>query len=304
MRGEFTPTIYSTNPTFLADMTGFGDPAKYPYTPIHCVVPVPAAIDPNLDIPDAKNDPYTFRVNVDTATANAQSNPCVAMDPQGDFVIAYQSQGPDQGYFNNIIVRKFDRDGKPLDSGITVNDILTNINYLPYVAMDNLGDFVVTWGYTSDPNYELGKTYQGFLQAKLYSSSEQVLLGGPGEPQLIVPGGSSGGKRNRRLRRQRRSGDLVGPVERRRQHRPDERRRLCGRMAGLSTRRQQQHRHEQPAPRSSPGRSCGKSIGSTARQLTLSSTTTTGSTTSTTTNKTSGRATRDMRKWPWMPRAI
>ena len=158
-------------------MTGFGDPTLIRIHRSIASFRCPRRIDPNLDIPDPVNDPYTFRVNAATATANAQTNPCVAMDPQGDFVIAYQTQGPSQGYFNDIIVRKFDRNGKPLDSGVTVNDVATNINFSPYVAMDNLGDYVVAWSYTADPNYGTGKAIYASLEAKLYSSTEQVLLG-------------------------------------------------------------------------------------------------------------------------------
>ncbi len=85
---------------------------------------------------NASGDPQgsEFRVNPQVF----QSDPSVAMDSSGDFVVAWRGTG-------GITFQRFDNGGTPLGDGVVVgsgND--------PNVAMDSSGDFVVTWEY-KDP---------------------------------------------------------------------------------------------------------------------------------------------------------
>ena len=86
-----------------------------------------------------------FAVNITTAGNQMLSS--VAMDLDGDFVIAWQSN--QNGVGDDIIVRVFDADatpwGGPWGGEILVNDTTDGNQRYPDVAMSETGQFVVTW---------------------------------------------------------------------------------------------------------------------------------------------------------------
>jgi hypothetical protein len=85
-----------------------------------------------------------FQVN--TFTANEQQNPTVAMDKDGNFVIAWENRGQSISYFNGITAQRFNRDGDRLGSEFMVNASPdTEEHHDPYVAMSQDGHFLVTW---------------------------------------------------------------------------------------------------------------------------------------------------------------
>ena len=88
-----------------------------------------------------------FRVN--TYTTNDQSNPSVAMDNDGDFVVTWESgysfRGQD-GSKQGIYAQRYKSDGSTNGSEFRVNTYTTAPQQNPAIAMDNDGDFVVTWG--------------------------------------------------------------------------------------------------------------------------------------------------------------
>ena len=83
-----------------------------------------------------------FRVN--TYTTGDQSDPSVAMDSAGDFVIVWQSNLQD-GSANGIYAQRYNASGAAVGSEFRVNTYTTNNQLLPSVAMDSAGDFVVVW---------------------------------------------------------------------------------------------------------------------------------------------------------------
>jgi hypothetical protein len=83
-----------------------------------------------------------FQVN--TYTTSGQSNPAVAMDDGGDFVVAWNSSGQD-GSSTGVFARRYDAAGVPQGSEFQVNTYTTGPQYLPSVAMDANGDFAVAW---------------------------------------------------------------------------------------------------------------------------------------------------------------
>jgi hypothetical protein len=83
-----------------------------------------------------------FRVN--TYTTSGQSAPSVAMDSNGNFVVAWQSFGQDGDNFG-IYARRFSSTGSPLSAEFRVNTYTTDDQEAPRIAMDATGDFVVTW---------------------------------------------------------------------------------------------------------------------------------------------------------------
>ena len=83
-----------------------------------------------------------FRIN--TYTTSSQSSPSVAMDSNGDFVVAWASNGQDgNGY--GIYGQRYNATGMEQDSEFRISTYTTNNQFRPSAAMDSDGDFVVTW---------------------------------------------------------------------------------------------------------------------------------------------------------------
>ena len=92
-----------------------------------------------------------FRVN--THTPNAQHRAVVASESNGDFVVAWQSNGqvfPLNHY--TIFGQRFTSAGSPVGVEFQVNTS-THYSLVPKIASDADGDFVVAWqGNAGDPN--------------------------------------------------------------------------------------------------------------------------------------------------------
>ena len=87
--------------------------------------------DDPLKVPD---DLYTFRVNVDTA--NAQAHPSVGMDALGNFTIAWADTGQQESYFNGIYMRQYGADGSPnTTADVMVSPEDTTQRDAPFVVM-------------------------------------------------------------------------------------------------------------------------------------------------------------------------
>jgi hypothetical protein len=82
-----------------------------------------------------------FRVN--TASADNQGKPAVAMDTTG-FVIAWQSHNQD-GSGSGIYAQRYSALGVPLGGEFRVNTTTADDQANPSVAIDALGDFVIAW---------------------------------------------------------------------------------------------------------------------------------------------------------------
>jgi large repetitive protein len=82
-----------------------------------------------------------FRVN--TYTTSAQSQPSVAADLLGNFVVVWVSfhDGSSSGVFG----QRYASSGAPLGSEFRVNTYTTTQQVFPAVASDSSGNFVVTW---------------------------------------------------------------------------------------------------------------------------------------------------------------
>ena len=78
-------------------------------------------------------------------TTNDQSNPSVAMDAEGNFVIAWQNNVAFLPPEYDIRARMFYSDGTPVEDEFPVNTYVAGLQYYPSVAMDSDGDFVIAW---------------------------------------------------------------------------------------------------------------------------------------------------------------
>jgi len=88
------------------------------------------------------NSTNEFRVN--TYTTGYQSQPDVASDGGGNFVVVWNSNGQD-GDGGGIFGQRFDNSGTAVGSEFAVNSYTTGDQQYPVVAVDGAGDFVVAW---------------------------------------------------------------------------------------------------------------------------------------------------------------
>ena len=83
-----------------------------------------------------------FQVN--TYTNADQIGPAIAMDKIGNFVITWQSYGQD-GSLDGIFAQRFNKKGKALGSEFQVNTYTANFQDFSAIAIDEKGNFVITW---------------------------------------------------------------------------------------------------------------------------------------------------------------
>ncbi|MEZ0369930.1 MAG: hypothetical protein ACAI44_12660, partial [Candidatus Sericytochromatia bacterium] len=105
-----------------------------------------------------------FIVNTDTGMFH--NFPGIAMDSTGDFVVVWQSSDQD-GSDYGIYAQRYSASGKPHGNEFRVNDNTNAKQHQAAVAMDDDGDFVVTW--TSDN--------QDSIFAKRFDSRGRALAG-------------------------------------------------------------------------------------------------------------------------------
>ncbi len=89
-----------------------------------------------------------FQINQFTGGYTVQAD--VAVDSDGDFMVAWFSQYPGGGN-GEIFGRRFGSDGAPLGSQFQVNTYTTMFQFRPSLTADSAGNFVAVWeSYTKD----------------------------------------------------------------------------------------------------------------------------------------------------------
>ncbi|MEH2174168.1 beta strand repeat-containing protein [Nostoc sp.] len=111
-----------------------------------------------------------FQVN--TYTTSSQSNPTVAMDAAGDFVISWQSDGQD-GSSSGIYAQRYSSAGVAQGNEFQVNFNTNGNQSNPTVAIDATGNFVISW--TSNDDGQDGSS--SGIYAQRYNSAG-VAVGG------------------------------------------------------------------------------------------------------------------------------
>ena len=81
---------------------------------------------------------------VNSSTLGSQSNPSIAMDAGGDFVIVWNSFGQDGDDFG-IYAQRYNADGSAAGGEFRVNIDTTGPQQAPSIALDAGGNFVITW---------------------------------------------------------------------------------------------------------------------------------------------------------------
>src|SRR5262249_27411972 len=73
-------------------------------------------------------------------------SPAVAMDANGDFVVAYVENQPGFTGKNAVVAKRFNSLGQQIGGRVAgVDDLDGQAPFDPSVAMDNAGDFVITY---------------------------------------------------------------------------------------------------------------------------------------------------------------
>lgn len=112
---------------------------------------------------DESGAPIGFDIRANTRTTGDQWYPDVACNPEGTFVIAWNSVGQD-GDGGGIYARRFDSGGKPLDGiEFAVNTFTLRDQGNPAVAINETGDFVIAW----DSNHENAGNWDVYWRAFL-----------------------------------------------------------------------------------------------------------------------------------------
>jgi len=101
---------------------------------------------------DALGQPITDQFQVNQFRVNVQDRPAVAMDSDGDFVVAWTSYGQDSDK-DGVFARRYTLQGVAKGPEFLVNTTVRNRQDNPDVAMDAVGNFVIVWsayGHSSD----------------------------------------------------------------------------------------------------------------------------------------------------------
>ena len=132
---------------------------------------------------DAFGTPVGGEFRVNAYTTAGQVTPAVAMDTDGNFVVAWASDGLD-GSQSASVFQLFDASGVPQGAAFQVNTYTTNRQNDPAVAFDAAGNFVVVWAGSGDQdgnNYGVfarrfspaGTPLSGEFQVNAYTTSTQ-----------------------------------------------------------------------------------------------------------------------------------
>jgi hypothetical protein len=91
-------------------------------------------------------------IAVNNVTASSQRNPSIALDADGDFVVAWHSNVAGS---HEIRARRFSADGTALGDELAINTLTTGDQLAPAVALDARGNFVVAWESLRDDAVEI-----------------------------------------------------------------------------------------------------------------------------------------------------
>ena len=108
---------------------------------------------------DAGGAPVGAEFRVNTYTSGIQDRPDVDMDLDGDFVIAWTSEYQD-GSDRGVFARRFEATGGT-GAEFRVNTYTTNRQWMPRIAVDPAGNFVVGW--------QANQNGESTLQAQRYA---------------------------------------------------------------------------------------------------------------------------------------
>jgi hypothetical protein len=113
---------------------------------------------------DSAGTPQDSEFLVNTNTFGNQLLPSIAMDNAGDFLISWTDLNGEDGNYGGIFAQRYDSSGVAQGSEFQVNTYTDGYQKWSSAAMDDAGDFVITWTSYSDQNAQDGSSYGVFAQ--------------------------------------------------------------------------------------------------------------------------------------------
>jgi len=98
---------------------------------------------------------------VNSVATGQQKNPAIAMDSQGNFVVAWEDDQDDNGKYQ-IYARGFSANGDERFHDMTVNSAASGQQKSPAIAMDSQANFVIAWEDDQDDNGKYQIYARGF----------------------------------------------------------------------------------------------------------------------------------------------
>jgi hypothetical protein len=86
--------------------------------------------------------PIGSEFQINTTTTGNQTEPAVAMDAAGNFIVTWQGPGPNE---EDIFARCFNSSGQPMGQEFLVNSHTKNRQLYPSIATSNTGKFIIVW---------------------------------------------------------------------------------------------------------------------------------------------------------------
>lgn len=107
-----------------------------------------------LEILEARTAPSVvpsgLELRVSSYSTGAQAAPTTAIDADGDFVVAWQSNGQDRSG-QGVYAQRYSRSGARQGGEFRVNTSTRDHQAHPAAAMNAAGDFLVVWSSFDDP---------------------------------------------------------------------------------------------------------------------------------------------------------
>jgi hypothetical protein len=107
--------------------------------------------------------PVGAQFQVNTYTTGHQTDPAVASDGAGGFVVVWLSNGGSQSDTDSLSIQgqRYASTGAPVGAQFQVNTYTTNHQFSPAVAPDGAGSFVVVWASNGGSGSDMGVSVQG-----------------------------------------------------------------------------------------------------------------------------------------------
>ncbi|MDF3065146.1 MAG: hypothetical protein K0R38_747 [Polyangiaceae bacterium] len=118
-------------------------------------------------------------LTVNTVTSGPQSRPAIACDKNGNFVVAWEDDQDDNGYYQ-ILGRGFTAAGAQRIATFTVNSVAAGEQFNPAIAADDDGDFVVAWEDDQDDDGNFQIFHRGFTSTAGSRFAQKAVSSGGG----------------------------------------------------------------------------------------------------------------------------
>lgn len=152
--------------------------------------------------------PLNSEFQLNTYTTDGQSRPAIAAFGQGEFVVAWHSNGSDNDNLSySIQAQRYESDGSPNGGQFQVNTYSTSTQKYPALGSDGQGGFVIAWMSSGSGGTDtssgsiqaqrfnsLGIPWGGEIQVNTYTTSTQSRpsIGGNGDGGFVIAWSSFG----------------------------------------------------------------------------------------------------------------